>query len=324
MVNYQILNRLMPITGEEKELLEGRGQIDRKLYMLEDADQIRSRFLLEKGKLIDIRPHTRFVEFPEHDHDYIEVVYMCSGSTTHIIDGRVVRLEEGELLFLSRHARHSIRYAGEGDVAINLIVLPEFFRDMTTALGEEETPLKSFITDSLCNSGGPDFLLFQVADVLPVQNLMENLIWMLLYDTKNRRNMMRSTMELLFAQLLSYTDALEYTDPQDKAVLELLRYIDDNYRDGSLSGAAEKLHYDFVWLSKEVKKKTGMTYTQLLQKKRLSQAVFLLRNTNLAIEDIAEQVGYENVSYFYRLFQRVYYVTPKEYRDGKSGHILAK
>ena len=67
-----------------------------------------------------------------------------------------------------------------------------------------------------------------------------------------------------------------------------------------------------------------MTYTELLQKKRMSQAVFLLRNTNMAIEDISEQVGYENVSYFYRLFYKVYSMTPKEYRDGKSGHILAK
>ena len=129
MVNYRILNRLMPITKEEKELLEGNGQIDRRLYMSKNADRIKSRLLLEKGKLIDIRPHTRFVEFPEHDHDYIEVVYMCAGSTTHVIDGKEIRLEEGELLFLSRHARHAIRYAEEGDIGVNLIVLPEFFRE---------------------------------------------------------------------------------------------------------------------------------------------------------------------------------------------------
>ncbi len=43
---------------------------------------------------------------------------------------------------------------------VNFIVLPEFLQDMTSVLGDEETPLKSFVTDCLCNSGGPDFLLF--------------------------------------------------------------------------------------------------------------------------------------------------------------------
>ncbi len=39
---------------------------------------------------------------------------MCLGSTTHIINGKEVLLSEGELLFLSRNARHSIRTAAEG------------------------------------------------------------------------------------------------------------------------------------------------------------------------------------------------------------------
>ena len=57
---------------------------------------IDSKRLLQKGKLIQVRPHTRFVHFPQHTHNYIEVIYMCQGSTTHILNGSEVVLEEGE------------------------------------------------------------------------------------------------------------------------------------------------------------------------------------------------------------------------------------
>jgi len=315
MVDYRILNKLKPISEEEKEMMRADNKINRRLYMADAGDLINSRLLLEKGKLITVRPHIRFVEFPEHSHDYIEVVYMCAGTTTHIVNGKKIDLCEGELLFLSRHAKHSILYANESDIAVNFIILPEFFENMTSALGQEISPLKNFITDSLCESGGPDFLLFQVADVLPVQNLIENLIWLLLYDTKNKKGVMRNTMELLFVQLLNHTADLEYAEHKDEIILFLLRYVDDNYQHGSLSEVADLLHCDFCWLSKEVKKKTGKTYTELLQTKRLSQAAYFLKNTKRTIADIAAEVGYDNISYFYRIFTKEYGVTPKKYRE---------
>ena len=159
MISYRLLREIMPITEEENRILRG-GLIERNLYMSGGNDVINGSLLLEEGKLLAVRPHTRFAEFPEHSHDYIEVVYMCLGSTTHIINGKEVLLSEGELLFLSRNARHSIRTAGENDIAINFIILPEFFTSSLSSLGDEDTPLRRFITDSLDNSSGEsDYLL---------------------------------------------------------------------------------------------------------------------------------------------------------------------
>lgn len=89
--------------------------------------EIDSRRLLNDGKLITIRPHTRFVHFPPHTHNYIEVVYMCSGSTTHYLNDTVVKAEKGDLLFLNKNTVQEILPAGENDIAVNFIILPEFF-----------------------------------------------------------------------------------------------------------------------------------------------------------------------------------------------------
>ena len=124
-------------------------------------------------------------------------------------------------------------------------------------------------------------------------------------------------MGLLILQLLNCTDKLSHENRHDAFLGDVFRYIEENYCKGSLSELAGSLHYDLFRLSREIKSRTGKTYTELLQEKRLSQAAFLLKNTNLKISDISTSVGYENESYFHRIFVSYFGLTPKKYRDCK-------
>ena len=317
MINQEIIQRLMPITDEESAILRGEG-VDKSIYTTSGGNTIRSKKLLSGGKLISVRKHARFARFPEHTHDYIEAVYMCAGETTHVINGKEILLRSGELLILGRNARQEILPAGEGDIAVNFIIQPAFFDKTLEMLGAEETPIKKFLISSLFDGDYRGYLHFKVTGVLPVQNLIENLIWTLLHNTSNKRNINQITMGLLFMQLLNHTDKLSRESREDAAIMDILRYIDENYKDGSLTHAAELLHYDFYWLSHEIKNRTGKTYTEHLQEKRLSQSAFLLRNTDLSVEEISIAVGYENKSYFHRIFTSNFGTTPKKYRNEKA------
>ena len=86
-------------------------------------------------------------------------------------------------------------------------------------------------------------------------------------------------------------------------------------KDGELQELAKQLHYDLYWLSREIRKRTGQTYTELLQTKRLSQAGYLLSHTAMPVMDVALAVGYENISYFHRIFKKRYGISPKQYRN---------
>lgn len=314
MVDQRIIKQLRAISDEERAILDGRTTIDRGIYMAGNQDVVNSRKLLSDGKLITLRPHTRFIHFPEHFHDYVEVVYMCSGSTTHIVNGKMIRLRQGELLFLGQSARQEILRAEENDIAVNLVVLPEFFQEALAIIGEEATPLRRFLLDCLFGQNtGPGYLLFQVSDDVQIQNLIENLIFSLLYDTPNRRKVSQMTMTLLFLQLLGHTDKLAW-DSQEEMILQVLRYVDEHYADGSLHDAAKRLHCDISSLSREIRRKTGKTYTELVQEKRLNQAAFLLRTTDRNVDDIALAVGYENISYFHRIFRKEYNASPRQFR----------
>ena len=316
-MNCEILRRLSVITSEERDILNGRREVDRGLYMDGSRDVISGDKLLEPGKLITIRPHTRFIAFPEHTHDYVEMVYMCRGKTRHTVNGNPIALRAGELLMLGQNARQSIAAAGEGDVAVNFIVRPSFFTGTLPFLGEEETPLRRFILSCLAGETEAGYLLFHVAEVLPIQNLVENLLYTLMEDTPNKRGIHQLTMGLLLVQLLNHTETLEFQTAEQNLIVTVLRYIEANYRDGSLTDIARSAHYDLAALSRLIKRRTGRGYTQLLQQKRLSQAAWLLRNTALNVDDVARQVGYENVSYFHRLFAAAYGKSPKKYRDDK-------
>jgi AraC-like DNA-binding protein/mannose-6-phosphate isomerase-like protein (cupin superfamily) len=314
-MDAQLLTHLRKITDEEKTILAGAHSIDRALYMQGHGNTVNSRKLLSAGKLITVRPHTRFIPFPAHTHDYVEVVYMCEGSTTHTVNGKPILLQQGELLFLSQSAVHQVSRAEESDVAVNLIVLPSFFDTALAAMDEVETPLRRFLVDCLCGQNAdPGYLHFRVAAVKPIQNLIENLLWSILQETPNKRKTSQMTMALLFLQLIGHTETLAAQE-EEAATLKLLRYVESHYVTGSLTEAAQLLHYDLCWLSREIKQKTGKTYTQLVQEKRLAQAAFLLRSTDRNVADISLAVGYENISYFHRIFSTAYGKSPKHYRD---------
>lgn len=317
LIGEELMESLREVSPEERALLNGEGDIQRGIYMDADSDVIDAKKLLDSGRLIAIRPHTRFAHFPEHSHNYVEVVYMCSGSTTHIVNGDGIVLKQGELLFLGQGARQEILPAGEDDVAVNFIILPQFFDKALEMLDEEETPLRKFIMDSLKNENASS-LYFQVSDVLTVQNLIENLIWTLMKGAgPSRRAICQTTMGLLFMELLNHTDRLSFRSTEDAAVVKVLRYIEENYRGGTLTEIAGLLHYDIPGLSREIKRRTGRTFKELIQEKRLTQASYYLKHTTLHVDEVGEAVGYSNLSYFHRIFFERFGVTPKKFRDQK-------
>jgi len=204
-----LLQRLAQITEEERELLQGRG-VDRALYASGRAFEVDAAKMLEKGKLMSIRPHTRFAPFPRHSHNYVEIMYMCRGKTVHRIDGdALVTLEAGELLFLNRHASHAIQRADAGDIAVNFIVLPQFFDEAFNMAGMDNV-LSRFLLGELYTGGAAvSYLHFRVREVLPVQNLVENMVWTLVNRQPGARRINQVTMGLLLLQLMHYTECID-------------------------------------------------------------------------------------------------------------------
>lgn len=316
-MNKELLAALGRISEEESRILQGKGSVEQRLYTDTGRFEVDSAKMLSRGELIQIRTHTRFVHFPRHTHNYIEMVYMCAGSTHHIVSGTDVFLRPGDILIMNQNAVQEILPAGREDIAVNFIILPEFFDETLRMMGNETNLLKDFLISCLKSGSTPvSYLHFEVADVLPIQNLLENLVWTLASDRPPQHMINKYTMGLLFLELMGCTEKLHTSrrSYDHEIVLRSLEYIEAHYREGELGELAALLGCEMTWLSRTIKRVTGFTYLELLQQKRMDMACQLLSSTPLTVADVGLAVGYENISYFHRLFQKYYGITPRKYR----------
>ena len=87
----------------------------------------------------------------------------------------------------------------------------------------------------------------------------------------------------------------------------------DNYPMTSARTIAEYFHISQSYLCK-LFHENGTTVTTVIQEIRLQQARSLLEQSDLSVQNIAELVGYHDLTYFIKLFKRYFSVTPYQYR----------
>ncbi|MBV1871560.1 MAG: helix-turn-helix domain-containing protein [Gammaproteobacteria bacterium] len=113
----------------------------------------------------------------------------------------------------------------------------------------------------------------------------------------------------------SYATSLPPSHHNDKAILDAQKWMAEHFKStGAInqaiqhSGLAERTFY------RRFKHALGFTPTRYLQLIRIEKSKVLLEDTSNAIEDIAFQIGYENVGSFRRLFKQEVKLVPAEYR----------
>ncbi len=309
-------------TPEEERLLRGE-KLDMSLYRPASDEAFSVKSLLPVDQAIMIRQHTRFCAFPWHRHDYVEVMFVLSGSVTHHLEnGEEIRLGEGELLFMNRFVRHSIEPCGMDDIAVNFIVQPEFF-DFALEMVGPENALGRFLLDALrTGESGVPYLYFRIRECRSVQSLLESMIEGFLEAPEGSQKLRRLEMGLLFVHLLGLSDHMQLSADMarwNNVVVELLNEVHRNYRSFELKAIASRYHTSSSYLSRLVRESTGQSLTELLWRRRMEKAAQLLRDTDLSILAVSQSVGYENSSFFYRLFERRYGMSPKEYRRMQRG-----
>ena len=318
-MNERLLEIFKKITIEEKIILKGKKKIRKEIYTSQKKFIIESKKFLKNHQLVEMRRHTRFTHFPKHSHNYIEMVYMCKGHTTHIVNREKIFLKEGEILILNQNAIQEIFPAGKEDIAINFIILPEVFDDFFSVIGGENK-IHDFLISSLSKEyKDVSYLHFQTHGMIIIQNIIENIIWMILEKKFKNNLIIKNYMEILFLTLLGNSEIIKsdesvYEKYEKNLVSSILNYIDTYYKDGTLKELVSIIGQKAYFISRILKKYTNCNFKELIQRKKLERAAYLLLETELPIEKILSAIGYRNSSFFYRKFKEKYKVSPKNYR----------
>ena len=306
-----LLDVLSRESEEEAGILSGE-VLNRKIYSGGEDFVVNEARLFGVGRGISARTHTRYVDFPSHRHNYVEMMIVLSGSITHEIDGEPLTLSTGEVLIMNKHVCHSVERSGREDIGVNIIMSDRF---VDTVAGElSGTVFSSLFKENAKSDGAPIYLAFSTGGRKYIENAIENLLYELTVRGRDVA-VMSGTVSLLLRYLSLENEELLIrgnlkTDRSDKRRLEILSYVKSSYRTASLTELGEKLYLTVPYLSKLTKELFGKSFKELVVDERMERARAAIEDTRIPIGDVIRSVGYENESYFHREFRKRYGKTP--------------
>ncbi len=268
---------------------------------------------------IIVKRHSRFQEFPLHYHDWIEFIYVYSGTSTQVINNQRYELPSGCTLLLDSDTLHTIEPLDENDILINIFIRKEYLNSQFFSRLSAQSILTNFFLNSIISdTSHNNFIVFQSQQSQRLPLFMKEFLCEWYDPSYASTEILNSLFTLIISELMNiYRSNLENSDHPAKknSVIPILSYIEDNYQNCTLSSTAAHFNMNANYLSSLLKKHTGSSFKILLQEKKISYAAQLLKNTDLTITEIANLSGYENVSFFYKKFQEIYGCLPGVYRD---------
>ncbi|SDW71559.1 response regulator [Paenibacillus sp. CF384] len=127
--------------------------------------------------------------------------------------------------------------------------------------------------------------------------------------------------EMLIKQLLDEEQGVRQREPEDsisekKAIADAITFIEGHYhQEIGLEWVAKQVYLSPGYLSGLFKKETGKSIIQYITLCRLENAKKLLTETNMKINDVCQEVGYNNASYFSLIFRKYFGITPNHMRE---------
>lgn len=118
--------------------------------------------------------------------------------------------------------------------------------------------------------------------------------------------------------LCKFTDKMFPNDIQNTYVIKnAINYINKNYKKNiTLDEVANHVHLNPAYFSTLFKKELKISFKNYLNKIRIEESKISLKKPDKSILEIALEVGYEDQSYFTKVFKNITGITPKEYRNG--------
>jgi len=241
-----------------------------------------------------------------HNHNFYEMMYVTEGEVVHEINGREETIQAGDIWFIRPDDVHLLyKRSRRGALAwVNV----EFSIDAWTHFAQGAGP-----------ATGKDFPRRLTAR-LSVDERDECARVFQRVLNRYFQSPRRLDLYRFLSAAVGYLDPVEYEEeealrnmpPWLAQVCREMNYM-SNLQIG-LPRMTEISNVSFAHLARTLKAHTGRTPTEFINRVRLKNASMLLTTTSREISDIAFDCGFENLSYFYRLFRREYGQTPHRHR----------
>ncbi|MGG4480831.1 AraC family transcriptional regulator [Paenibacillus illinoisensis] len=259
---------------------------------------------------------------PLHMHNFVEMIFIYRGNGVITVEGHVNFLQEGNVLFIDKFTPHEVRQISDEDIMINIAMKKNFLSPSFLSRLTRQSIISQFIMDSvMSNRKHNHFLVFKPENSTLVTEILENMMCELFEKEYYSDEIIDSYLVILFSILVrsksQQQNSRVYSGTKDEVtIVDFLQYIEENYKENcKLVDMGQHFGFHPNYLSSLLKKGTGKSFKELLQIQRLTQASLYLTNTELSIPEIAEEIGYSSLTFFYKKFKEFFLETPHNYRQ---------
>lgn len=272
-------------------------------------------------------------EIHEHGHDFVELVYVVRGNGMHGFGGSHYEIQAGDVFIINPGEVHSYHVEnGEEMEIINCLFMPSLIPD--TLLRELE------ITDSMDFFYVHPFLKSEVRfnhrlnlhgqDAFIVSSLLDNMLREFGsrgpgYTTILRMQLIE--LLLLLSRYYTLVQKQRSTMPsprqleREMTARRVYGYLERNFdKKITLQSLAELYNISIRQLNRVMQLEYGKSVIDVLHEIRINRAKLLLMESDEKVITIATMVGYEDPSFFNRLFHRHAGCSPRKYRSGFEEH----
>lgn len=269
--------------------------------------------------LLFIKKQSRYLACPTHVHNWIEINYMYSGHCPQVINDTSYTLEKGQVALIDTDTPHSTGCLGKDDIMISLVINKKYLNSNFFNRFSEDSILSRFFINTINeNTNHDNYILFRSERSRKLTLFFNELLCEIYDPSINTSDMVNSLITLILCELINvYENDMERQNlNMDKnSISPILRFIEGNYKACTLESTAAFFNMNPNYMTTLLRQRTGSSYKELIQKQRLTRAGQLLRNTSSNITDVANEIGYENISFFYKKFKEHFGCSPNDYRQ---------
>lgn len=265
--------------------------------------------LPEYGFRIDSRRHGSGHRTNRHSHDHVSLIYVVSGEGRFITNKFQGLMSSDTVTLIKEHQEHQMIDEPNRSMAVYVLrmssALAASHRELLAPLMGHEEPLVV-----------PRYRSYQ----------LRGLLRQMIYEQNHRAKKYElAILQYLASFLLQlYRIKTEHDSINDESckssslsrVNAVLQFVARNYAESySLSEVARLAGLSQRHFANLCRRRTGKSYVAYVNSVRTEKAKELLENSILSITAIAFEVGYEELSTFYRAFRKRYHVGPRTFRE---------
>ncbi|MDG3084855.1 helix-turn-helix domain-containing protein [Vibrio hannami] len=241
--------------------------------------------------------------FPEHYHTFEEIVIVSKGTGIHVINDIPMTLSKNYVCFVGKNDRHLFDNVNKLYLS-NVLYQQDKF--------SSSVQLKDYLPNS--NHGPVDWFI-EDETAIRVNYIIERLN----FETHSNTITSRAMSELLFQQLVvelwrGKINDTTFLSHDDKIIASIVYINKNSDKNINIELLAEQVALPARTLAKDIKRATGMNFSQYLHFIRAKNAMALLINTDKSVTDIAFDVGYSDSNYFSTKFKQAINKKPSDIR----------